>query len=338
MRAAVVFLGSLSLLVLASGMASAEEDTEMIVGGQPAPDGKYPYQVRLYGSMEDNKGFCGGSLIDARWVLTAAHCMYSGGSDTKRAIGAGEVVIGYGSNDRTETTKAEVAQIFVYPKYAACEGDTQCADASKADIALLKLATPVADPKTVPVVDADVEKTLLVPGAKVVVTGWGAMWDPSDEDMGKLLTAFGSGAELRDKVNYPRKLHEVDVDFIDHDKCASAFEAAGSNVADTEICAMVPGTRKDSCQGDSGGPLVVMDEDGSRLVQVGVVSWGRGCGGPLPGVYTRVASFSDWIDETMVANAAPEPEPEPPGVVEKPEGPDASSEEPPKATIIIKPQ
>ena len=75
--------------------------------------------------------------------------------------------------------------------------------------------------------------------------------------------------------------------------------AAGGNVADTEICAIRPGTRKDSCQGDSGGPLVAFSEDGSRLIQVGVVSWGRGCGGPLPGVYTRVASFSDWIHETV---------------------------------------
>ena len=58
---------------------------------------------------------------------------------------------------------------------------------------------------------------------------------------------------------------------------------------------MRQGTRKDSCQGDSGGPAVVPAKDGSGFVQVGVVSWGRGCGGSLPGVYSRVAAFSGWI-------------------------------------------
>jgi secreted trypsin-like serine protease len=29
------------------------------------------------------------------------------------------------------------------------------------------------------------------------------------------------------------------------------------------------------------------------------VSWGRGCGGSPPGVYSRVATFSHWIGDTM---------------------------------------
>lgn len=307
MRIATVILGAVSLLAILPGRAIAGPDTEMIVDGTPAPEGKYPFQVRLYSSLEDDKGSCGGSLIAAQWVLTAAHCMYAGRDEAKRAIGPSEVVIGYGSNDRAEMTKVEVAKIVVHPKYAACEGDTQCADASKADIALLKLKEPVPDPKTVTPSTPDTEKTLLVPGTKVVVTGWGAMWDPFDEDITKLLAAFGPASSLRDKVNYPRKLHEVEVDWIDNGTCASVFAAqGGGDIADTEICAMRHGTRKDSCQGDSGGPLVVPSGDG--FVQVGVVSWGRGCGGTTPGVYSRVAAFSGWIDETMAANAGPEPD------------------------------
>ena len=301
MRLSLAIAGLLSLLgaLSAPGAALAEEDTEMIVGGSPAPEGKYPYQVRLYGSLEDNKGSCGGSLIAAQWVLTAAHCMYARlDDDTKRAIDANEVVIGYGSNDRKETTKVEIAEIFVHPKYRACEGDLRCSDAAKADIALLKLKTPIANPKTVALVDPETEPTLLVPGAKVVVTGWGAMWDPFDKDITKLLAAFGSGPTLRDRLNYPRKLHEVEVDWVDNATCTSAFEASGgSDIAETEICAMRTGTRKDSCQGDSGGPLVV--QSGDRFVQVGVVSWGRGCGSATPGVYARIAAFSDWIHDTM---------------------------------------
>jgi secreted trypsin-like serine protease len=70
---------------------------------------------------------------------------------------------------------------------------------------------------------------------------------------------------------------------------------------DTEICAGKPNESKDSCQGDSGGPLVAPDPDNSRgYIQVGVVSWGVSCGQKgLPGVYTRVSKFYDWIAATL---------------------------------------
>jgi secreted trypsin-like serine protease len=47
-------------------------------------------------------------------------------------------------------------------------------------------------------------------------------------------------------------------------------------------------------QNDSGGPLV----DTSSGLQVGIVSFGEGCGRPdYPGVYTNISNIRDWIKE-----------------------------------------
>ena len=62
------------------------------------------------------------------------------------------------------------------------------------------------------------------------------------------------------------------------------------------LTALVEG--RDTCSGDSGGPLVC-----PGLGLVGVTSWGQGCGRPdQPGVYTEVAHFLHWLQDTMAAN------------------------------------
>ncbi|HZP09182.1 serine protease [Methyloceanibacter sp.] len=286
--AELLLLSALSCVV--SQAALATDDTEMIVGGRPVDEGKYPWQVRIYSTMDDKVGFCGGSIIAPQWVLTAAHCLL----DTQK------VVVGYGSNDRTETTKIESEKIIVHPDYL--KGD-------KADLGLIKLKQPIPDAPTIAVADADVDKSIDVPGAKVTVTGWGAIWDfQAFQNAVDVMAGRRSLSERKlleqQELNAPRKLHEVDIEVIDSGECKSVYKALdvpAFTVGDTEICATGPSGGKDSCFGDSGGPLVAPASAVARgYVQLGIVSWGPQCGNPLyPGVYTRVSSFTDWIDSTM---------------------------------------
>jgi len=287
----------LSNILLAAGLLCAlnapalgETDTEMIVGGEPAEPGEYPFQVRLYETLDDDIGFCGGSIIDKQWILTAAHCL----------LDTDSVVVGFGDVDRTKTTKIESEKIIVHPDYV---------DGKKADVALVKLSKPIPDAPSVPFADEKASQGLLRPGARATVTGWGAIWDfQAFDNAMDVMAGRRTLSERRlldnEELQAPRMLHEVDIEVIDPQECKAVYEqlqVSAFRIGDTEICATGPRGGKDSCFGDSGGPLVV--PEGSGFVQVGIVSWGPQCGNPLfPGVYTRVASFSDWIKGTMSGN------------------------------------
>jgi len=151
---------------------------------------------------------------------------------------------------------------------------------------------------------AATDKSIASAGAKVTVTGWGALWSPYDKDVASLMPDLGEGKEMTDKINFPLKLREVEIEAMDNDTCNSAFAGDKLSVAETEICAMYQGTTKASCQGDSGGPLVVATPGTPRgFTQVGVVSWGTICGNTVtPSVFARVSSFNDWINDTMKNN------------------------------------
>lgn len=129
--------------------------------------------------------------------------------------------------------------------------------------------------------------------ASIAIIGQGL-----DLDDGDLLRVSGWGV-TRVPSDDTNLLRAVSVPKVPLERCNPKFDGIFLNVTDDMLCAGFLEGGKDACQGDSGGPLV--DENN---VLVGLVSWGFGCALPeFPGVYARVAAFSDWITSTAVYEA-----------------------------------
>ncbi|WP_292427877.1 serine protease [Mesorhizobium sp.] len=297
-NAGVTRWAALCILTLASVVqALCQEDTpkysdDFIRGGETAKAGDWPWQVRILSNVTDGSGYCGGALVAASWVLTAAHCVKG-----KRTL-----AIGYGSSELAKLKKMAAVELIVHPDYTR--------NPTKNDVALIRLTEPINDIETIGVADAKADALLNKTNAKVMVTGWGATFDNKLDPTILALYNQANPENLREvlspeNVKIPNELRQVEIDIIDHDKCKANYgllENPNFAVSDTELCAGAPGTGRDSCYGDSGGPLFAAAPDGKGYVELGVVSWGYQCGHPVfPGIYARVSSFKSWIDATMNA-------------------------------------
>lgn len=311
------------ILCPATAIADDSYIDDFIVNGVRAMPGSWPWQVRILRNPTERKGFCGGSLIDRYWVLTAAHCVE----------GRSSVAIGHGSVELSRLQVVAADRIVVHPLWgapplaAAAAGAQDSADmtgsadeqksvysilpagsrrqpAPKSDIALIKLAEPLDNVPTVTLADGGRDARLNIDGMQATVIGWGATYEYRNEAAIKaLFDQFDAEAleaiEKSPRVKVPEELRQADIEIVDRSICNELY-GVRTTIHDTELCAGVAGSGRDSCYGDSGGPLVVRDPETQAYVQVGVVSWGRQCGHPeLPGVYARIGSFHGWINEVM---------------------------------------
>jgi secreted trypsin-like serine protease len=272
---------SLVALVLAATSVSsafAITSAPSIIGGQEIDIDEAPWQVGLLrpafpGDTQWDRQFCGGSIINETWIITAAHCVVD------IADQPSQVSVFAGSADLeqpTGTYEYPARRILIHELYA---GDFH-------DIALIELDTPISlVPGQSEAIDLPYSLDSAVwPAQKtnVFVSGWGEQ----------------TGYEVGD---YPSILRGANLTVLagPTDIKCGAYKSSEWNPY-YEICVGSPSTPRDTCQGDSGGPYVIQANangfGGAEPTLAGITSWGEGCANPkYPGFATRVTSYIDWI-------------------------------------------
>jgi secreted trypsin-like serine protease len=228
----------------AAHAAGGAPPAQPVVGGDQAPEGRFPWVVHL------STG-CGGALTAPRVVLTAGHCVNGVGADTSIEVIAGSTSLRSRRAIKARSVRVVRAQGFV----DETRGD---------DWALIKLNHTVSLPT-------------------LVLT-------PRAADERGPFTIMGWGQTEEGVVGLQNRLRYAQVPVVSDSVCAAEYRTVNVTlVRDESICAGKPGV--DTCQGDSGGPLV-RRVAGGGYVQVGIVSFGLGCGRRnFPGVYTQLSKF-----------------------------------------------
>ena len=243
---------------------------DKIINGPPAAVGEIPWQVIVQrtdiGQIDGS--WCGGSILDERTILTAAHCLFP---PLEAKLTTSQLKVGYGAVKIRNMTWANISDIRDHEDYDEF--------LMKSDIAILILETPIVFSETASAISLPFEGALPDDGDELMVSGFG-------------VTESGYGSNF---------LRKTDVNYISNEDCNFVTYYDGE-VGGDQFCAGYSEpiqTPTDSCQGDSGGPLM-HKETGSLA---GIVSWGKGCALPdKPGVYTQVSNYIEWIQSKRYAD------------------------------------
>ncbi|GJQ69478.1 hypothetical protein Trydic_g6585 [Trypoxylus dichotomus] len=234
------------------------DDSPRIVNGTPVDTHDFPWMARL---SYFNRFYCGGMLINDRYVLTAAHCV--------KGFMWFMIKVTFGELDRCDDKERPESRFVL----RAVTGAFSFLNFDN-DIALLRLNERVPITEKIKPICLPTKTDNLYVGVKATATGWGT---------------------LKEDGKPSCILQKVDVPVISNEECRMT-NYTSKMISDNMMCAGYPKTgQKDSCQGDSGGPLIAARPN-NQYELIGIVSWGNGCARPgYPGVYTRVTRYLDWI-------------------------------------------
>ena len=284
------------------------EETRGIVGGRDANSLYFKGMATLFVNRgSENHHVCGATLISDRWAITAAHCVDSSQIIDGKAVYFQETAAGdfeqfgalrlaAGSPDLSNLytpLSVHIERIEMHPDYQPGFAERG------ADIALVKIDGRYAG-ETTRLAHAENAGWDAEQASLVMMAGYGQLME-----RGALASALlGSGETM---FSPSMTLQSGYLPLVDADDCQRQLRRAVrqweidwlpedlSIDAETQICAGRGVV--DSCQGDSGGPLVGLFSTSLAPMQVGIVSWGIGCARPnMPGVYTRISAYADWIE------------------------------------------
>ncbi|KAH8235126.1 hypothetical protein KR032_008959, partial [Drosophila birchii] len=229
-----------------------------ITNGKTATAGQFPYQVGLSFGSTSGSWWCGGSIIDNAWVLTAAHC----------TSGASSVSIYYGATVRTS---AKITHTVSSSNFIQHESYNSVV--LRNDISLIK--TPSVS------FTSDINKVSLpsiassystYAGQTAVASGWGKTSDAA--------------------TSVANTLQYDSFEVVSVATCQSTY---GSLVATSKVICIATPNKVSTCNGDSGGPLVLSSD--RKLIGVTSFVSSAGCESGAPAGFTRVTSYLDWIKD-----------------------------------------
>ena len=249
------------------------------------------FSALVYGNLDfEDKANCGGVIISENVILTAAHCvdMEPVGADKLTVFQINQLDaarVGHSDQFSPEIQEVSIEKKLVHSDWSIYEKFKYFQN----DIALLKLSEPLKFDETIapiclPSADTTVRDTL-------TLAGWGK-------------TADFTKAAILQKVN---------LNHVPSEECNELWRTArpqfpDHELLDTMVCAKGEKGLSDACQGDSGGPLfqVIDDsvaEEDVKYETIGAVSFGdRACRSNIPGIYTRISKYLDWIEDFVYEN------------------------------------
>merc|ERR1711973_488867 len=252
------------LVALSFAARKGDAEGDRIVGGNEVEAHSIPWQVGL-SSKNSRRTFCGGTILSATKILTAAHC-YTDPSEFQVIVKEHDL----GDND--DGVRHDVTSFENHPNY------NQGAQLNN-DFAIITLSKAIelgdkAEPAVLPAATMEINQ-----GQFLTVSGWG---------------------RLESGGNSPDELHAVKVPYITNAQCQEAY-GEQYRITNRMMCAgNVENGGIDSCQGDSGGPLVM----GNTIVGVVSWGIGCAEPG-YPGVYARVTEVLGWINSNTGGGEEP---------------------------------